>query len=136
MKSPPQQIHDDIAFNRVEAFIRGEDNETLVGTEEPQKRKLRKLASRPASAAEGSRRRRRARRRRRGVSPATSRASPSRRRTGGRGRGPRPVEKSAIVAYRAGTWLMGRLPGAVARCDRQLRAPGLVLPRGRAKRRT
>ena len=33
MKSPPQQIHDDIAFNRVEAFIRGEDNETLVGTE-------------------------------------------------------------------------------------------------------
>ena len=35
MKSPPQQIHDDIAFNRVEAFIRGEDNETLVGTEKP-----------------------------------------------------------------------------------------------------
>jgi myo-inositol-1-phosphate synthase len=33
MKSPPMQIHDDIAFNRVEAFIRGEDNETLVGTE-------------------------------------------------------------------------------------------------------
>ena len=31
MKSPPHQIHDDIAFNRVEAFIRGEDNETLVG---------------------------------------------------------------------------------------------------------
>ena len=35
MKSPPHQIHDDIAFNRVEAFIRGEDNETLVGTEKP-----------------------------------------------------------------------------------------------------
>jgi myo-inositol-1-phosphate synthase len=52
MKSPPQQIHDDIAFNRVEAFIRGEDNETLVGTEAPKQRKLRKLASRPASAAE------------------------------------------------------------------------------------
>ena len=33
MKSPPQQIHDDIAFNRVEAFIRGEDNDTLVGNE-------------------------------------------------------------------------------------------------------
>ena len=33
MKSPPIQIHDDIAHNRVEAFIRGEDNETLVGTE-------------------------------------------------------------------------------------------------------
>src|SRR6267378_4947556 len=38
MKSPPLQIHDDIAFNRVEAFIRGEDNETLVGTEAPVKR--------------------------------------------------------------------------------------------------
>jgi myo-inositol-1-phosphate synthase len=50
MKSPPQQIHDDIAFNRVEAFIRGEDNETLVGTEEPQKRTLRKLATNKASA--------------------------------------------------------------------------------------
>ncbi len=34
MKSPPMQIHDDIAYNRVEAFIRGDDNETLVGTEE------------------------------------------------------------------------------------------------------
>jgi myo-inositol-1-phosphate synthase len=33
MKSPPIQIHDDIARERVEAFIRGEDNETLVGTE-------------------------------------------------------------------------------------------------------
>jgi hypothetical protein len=52
MKSPPQQIHDDIAFNRVEAFIRGEDNETLVGTEAPQKRQLRKLASRADSPAE------------------------------------------------------------------------------------
>ena len=35
MKSPPLQVHDDIAYNRVEAFIRGEDNETLTGTEEP-----------------------------------------------------------------------------------------------------
>src|SRR6187431_3212100 len=33
LESPPVQIHDDIAFNRVEAFIRGDDNETLVGTE-------------------------------------------------------------------------------------------------------
>src|SRR5881397_2375270 len=54
MKSPPQQIHDDIAFNRVEAFIRGEDNETLVGTEAPQKRQLRKLASRADSPAEAA----------------------------------------------------------------------------------
>src|SRR5918993_1503262 len=44
MKSPPTQIHDDIAFNRVEAFIRGDDDETLVGTEKPPTRKLRKLA--------------------------------------------------------------------------------------------
>src|SRR2546429_1801545 len=34
MKSPPSQIHDDIAFTRVEAFIRGDDADTLVGTEE------------------------------------------------------------------------------------------------------
>ena len=45
MKSPPIQIHDDIAFNRTEAFIRGEDNETLVGTEQRPTRKLRHLAS-------------------------------------------------------------------------------------------
>jgi myo-inositol-1-phosphate synthase len=44
MKSPPRQIHDDIAFNRVEAFIRGEDNETLVGTEAAPSRKTRRLA--------------------------------------------------------------------------------------------
>ena len=40
-KSPPIQLHDDIAFNRVEAFIRGEDNETLVGTETLPKRVMR-----------------------------------------------------------------------------------------------
>jgi myo-inositol-1-phosphate synthase len=51
MKSPPQQIHDDIAYNRVEAFIRGEDDETLVGTEAPVKRKLRKLAGSKAKVA-------------------------------------------------------------------------------------
>jgi myo-inositol-1-phosphate synthase len=45
MKSPPIQIHDDIAFNRVEAFIRGEDDETLVGTEAPTRRTFRKLAA-------------------------------------------------------------------------------------------
>ncbi len=32
-KSPPIQLHDDVAKPRVEAFIRGEDSETLVGTE-------------------------------------------------------------------------------------------------------
>ena len=51
MKSPPQQVHDDIAFNRVEAFIRGDDNETLVGTEKPVVRKLRTLAKAPEKVA-------------------------------------------------------------------------------------
>jgi hypothetical protein len=51
MKSPPLQIHDDIAFNRVEAFIRGDDNETLIGTEAPQKRTLRRLAGSKAKVA-------------------------------------------------------------------------------------
>jgi len=37
MKSPPLQLHDDIAHQRVEAFIRGEDTETLVGSEESKK---------------------------------------------------------------------------------------------------
>jgi hypothetical protein len=53
MKSPPMQIHDDIAFNRVEAFIRGEDNETLVGTETlPKKVKRSAPLSGGKSAAE------------------------------------------------------------------------------------
>jgi hypothetical protein len=51
MKSPPIQIHDDIAFNRVEAFIRGEDNETLVGTEAPPKKAVRRLAGTKAKVA-------------------------------------------------------------------------------------
>ena len=37
MKSPPMQLHDDVARERVEAFIRGEDNETLTGNEESRK---------------------------------------------------------------------------------------------------
>ena len=51
MKSPPLQIHDDIAYNRVEAFIKGEDNETLVGTETPPKKVIRRLAPSRAKAA-------------------------------------------------------------------------------------
>ena len=31
MKSPPKQIHDDIARKRVEDFIAGKDNDTLAG---------------------------------------------------------------------------------------------------------
>src|SRR5438876_11177704 len=45
MKSPPIQIHDDVSHNRLEAFIRGEDNETLLGTENLTKAQLRKAAS-------------------------------------------------------------------------------------------
>ena len=52
MKSPPRQIHDDIAFNRVEAFIRGEDNETLVGTEKAER--PRRRASWPRATANRS----------------------------------------------------------------------------------
>ena len=51
MKSPPNQIHDDIAHDRVEAFIRGEDNETLVGTEKPKARKMRKAPEHVAAKA-------------------------------------------------------------------------------------
>ena len=51
MKSPPRQIHDDIAFNRVEAFIRGEDNETLVGTEKAPAPKRRRLGAHDAESA-------------------------------------------------------------------------------------
>ena len=33
MKSPPEQLYDDVARERVEAFIQGEDNATLTGSE-------------------------------------------------------------------------------------------------------
>ncbi|MFL5682411.1 MAG: inositol-3-phosphate synthase, partial [Chloroflexota bacterium] len=55
MKSPPIQIHDDIAFNRVEAFIRGDDNETLVGTEAPVKKTVKRLAGTKAKVATAAR---------------------------------------------------------------------------------
>jgi myo-inositol-1-phosphate synthase len=45
MKSPPRQIPDDVARERVEAFIRGDDSETLVGTEKAPTRALRTLAA-------------------------------------------------------------------------------------------
>ena len=48
MKSPPLQIHDDIARERVEAFIRGEDNAVLDGGETPAQLKA-KSAWRPAT---------------------------------------------------------------------------------------
>ena len=54
MKSPPLQLHDDVARERVEAFIRGEDNETLTGTEESRK-DAKALAAASASAKHPSR---------------------------------------------------------------------------------
>jgi len=52
MKSPPLQIHDDVARERVEAFIRGDDTETLVGTEPaPRAAARRPAASRTKSVA-------------------------------------------------------------------------------------
>jgi myo-inositol-1-phosphate synthase len=56
MKSPPLQIHDDIAKERVEAFIRGEDNETLTGTESLPKRTMRTMATGRKKPAEASKR--------------------------------------------------------------------------------
>jgi hypothetical protein len=50
MKSPPLQIHDDVAHERVEAFIRGEDNETLVGTEVASKSRTKRAAKAKAFA--------------------------------------------------------------------------------------
>jgi hypothetical protein len=54
MKSPPHQIHDDVAHARVEAFIRGDDNETLVGTEAAPRKSMRKLAAGTAKAVAGA----------------------------------------------------------------------------------
>ncbi|MFL5755578.1 MAG: inositol-3-phosphate synthase [Chloroflexota bacterium] len=52
MKSPPQQIHDDIGRERVEAFIRGDDVETLTGSAAPKpERAVRKLAATRTKAA-------------------------------------------------------------------------------------
>ncbi len=54
MKSPPIQIHDDVARERVEAFIRGDDVETLHGDEPARAKAPRKPApatKRRASAA-------------------------------------------------------------------------------------
>ena len=117
MKSPPQQIHDDIAFNRVEAFIRGEDNETPVGTEAPAKRTYRKLAT--SKSAEGLRPRRRPRRSDRARAGARGAPPASRARTAHR------LAKAAVVGYKAAERLLGILPRDRA-VRRQPGHPGLV----------
>jgi lauroyl/myristoyl acyltransferase len=52
---------------------------------------------------------------------------------GTRRRGPRPIEKTAIYLYRAGTWLMGRLPVPVARAlvSLMLQVSFVLVPRKR-----
>ena len=134
MKSPPQQIHDDIAFNRVEAFIRGEDNETLVGTEAPAKRTLASCAV-PKAPREAARRAER----RRPTARVTGRAS-------GRLEAPAPPTRSpdsrlareggASSRYRAGVWPSWRScpvrsPAAIVSGLSQAVVPA----RGRTKRR-
>ena len=66
-----------------------------------------------------------------GEKPRKGLQAPHRRRD--RGLGPRPLEKAAIVAYRAGMWLMSRLPVAVARSivSFVLQASFFLVPRKR-----
>src|SRR4029079_3983596 len=102
MKSPPVQIHDDIARTRVEAFIRGDDNETLVGTENLTKAQLRKLASTapaPAKAAAKA-----------GASPRRRRGPASRRRIAARSRvrGSSRSSRSPATRRRRGSWPTSR----------------------------
>ena len=125
MKSPPIQIHDDIAFNRVEAFIRGEDNETLSGTEAPARSArsggwpARRRRWRPAPGDRGPDRpvaggpidpdRGRAR----GAPPARGRDAADRREDGGRS------------ATALADWLSWRaLPTGAVRPRRRLARPG------------
>ena len=101
MKSPPQQIHDDIAFNRVEAFIRGEDNETLVGTEAPAKTSAQAHGRHQGQGGH-----------RRQVTAQERRLEAPHRRGGQRAQsGPRLVERTAVAGYRATSWLLGRPAG-------------------------
>ena len=134
MKSPPQQIHDDIAFNRVEAFIRGEDNETLVGTED--RRRRRQAAQAAATPANrGPRRRQRAERPSRGRRPRTERPASATPRTA-----PAPPasvapsaearERSAVHGYRAARGALGVIPVRVS-CRSAAASSGRRTSRGR-----
>ena len=114
MKSPPQQIHDDIAFNRVEAFIRGDDNETLVGTEKPVEAELPQ-----ARRHEGQGRDRRG--------EVTARRAPAGGAASTRGQ---PALASSSVGRR-------RLPrDGVGRCGRVPAGPAAARDRARSPRRS
>jgi len=54
-KSPPIQLHDDVAYTRVQAFIAGQDDETLVGTETLPKTVRRNAPLRGGKAAAAAR---------------------------------------------------------------------------------
>ena len=116
MKSPPAQLHDDIAFNRVEAFIRGEDNETLVGTEKlgraqaPDARQGAGQGRRQVTSAPWVPRRRRRRPSRRGPR-RTATGGASGRPTVAPPRGPRLREKVVVAALPRG--LVGPRPASV-----------------------
>ena len=99
MKSPPIQIHDDIAYNRVEAFIRGDDNETLVGNEES--------AATSKALASGAREAPSPRPPPRRDGPRTR---TSRRPTGASAGPSRLIERTAVVAYRAAAAVFAHIP--------------------------
>ena len=126
MKSPPIQIHDDIAFNRVEAFIRGEDNETLVGhgsrqaAQEPRSwprrgacRPPRRMADAAATSASGAQGREPAaeqpRRTPLGATAASTYAPHRRIRTAARRRTPcsAPASGPSCARYRAASAALG-----------------------------
>ena len=103
MKSPPIQIHDDIAFNRVEAFIRGRGQrdprrhrDAVPGASGPcQGGRSPPSASSPDAPAPPSGRRDRPDRIRGPAAPAPHRRE---------GRARRLRARTAVVAYRVASW--------------------------------
>ena len=112
MKSPPHQIHDDIAFNRVEAFIRGEDNETLVGTEAPVKKTVKADGGHQGQGGH-----------RRQVTDGERRLEAPHRRGGA---SPRIVERSAVLRLPLRVLAAAHPAAAADRRRPGPRGPGLV----------
>ena len=100
MKSPPLQVHDDVARERVEAFIRGEDNETLVGNRGVQEGRQ---GARHRSEGEG---------RRHQVTQPRQLEAPHRRLEAPP---PRIVEKAAVIGYRSTSAVLAFVPPALSR---------------------
>ena len=111
----------------------GEDNETLVGTEAPveaaRSGSSRAAAERGEAAAKAPRRRRPAREpgsRRRPAERGKRLVAPHRRSTKVGGPSAELEKARRSTRYRAGTWLMSRLPVPVRARHRQLHAPAVV----------